>query len=462
MGRTTNAPAWWDRHPSGHGISRDTVAGQYLNIVCKKDLCAILICKRDTCLIDYGIVWSMLPQKSDQFNLTRDVVVFSTADWDHPFWTNKQHVTLGLANEGFRVLYVETIGLRRPTIQKRDLLRMGRRMLKGVRGLTRVHERIWVYSPLVIPFHENKAVEALNHAILVTYLRLITTLIGFNRPILWTYNPATMELVQRLRRSMLIYHCVDDLSAAPGMPSRKIRSAEETLLNIADLIFATSRALFRRCTESAPGKTHYFPNVADYDHFSTAMDPGPIPQDLASIARPRIGFIGAISSYKVNFDLISAVAEERREWNWVLIGQVGEGQPTTSVDKLKKKNIHILGQRDYRVLPSYLRGFDVAALPCQRNDYTHSMFPMKFFEYLAAGKPVVATPLDALSDYSHAFYVADSAQEFIEAVDKCLMGRVPDKFTCLELARSHTWGQRLRAMVKLLEESWNAKNRMNK
>ena len=163
-----------------------------------------------------------------------------------------------------------------------------------------------------------------------------------------------------------------------------------------------------RCAQHAPGRTHYSPNVADFEHFSAARQAGPIPSDLEAILRPRIGFIGAVSEYKVDFDLIAAVADARPDWHWVLIGQLGEGQPGTSAAKLRRPNIHLLGPRPYDALPGYLRGFDVAVLPCPLNAYTRAMSPMKFFEYLAAGRPIVATPVDGIMEYRESFWPAES------------------------------------------------------
>ena len=129
---------------------------------------------------------------------------------------------------------------------------------------------------------------------------------------------------------------------------------------------------------------------------------------------------------------------------------MGEGQPGADVAALKKPNIHLLGPRDYRALPDYLRGFDVAALPCPINEYTRGMFPMKFFEYLSAGRPVVATPLDALGDYREACCTVRSAEEFVAAVERILSGAGPDAGLCLRLARRHTWDWRLDEMLKVL------------
>ena len=132
--------------------------------------------------------------------------------------------------------------------------------------------------------------------------------------------------------------------------------------------------------------THYFSNVADYAHFARARESmTDLPGDLAALPTPRIGFIGAISGYKLDFPLLRKIAMAHPEWSVILIGKVGEGDPWTDVADLRSiPNIHFFGPRPYALLPGYLKGFDVAILPSAINEYTAGMFPMKFFEYLAA------------------------------------------------------------------------------
>jgi glycosyltransferase involved in cell wall biosynthesis len=376
--------------------------------------------------------------------------MISTADWDNPFWTNKQHMATRMAERGCRVLYVESVGLRRPSAGGRDLGRILRRLRKGLGGLREVRPNLWVYSPLVIPAHGSRLVRALNRMILVGSLRRFIRRLRFKRPIFWIYNPFAVELMDAFERGLLVYHCVDDLTASPGLPAQALAVAEQKLVRSADLVFTTNPQLQRTRSQWNPDHTYYLPNVVDYEHFSTARAEGAIPEDLARIPFPRIGFVGALSDYKVNFELIAKVAELRTGWHWVLIGQIGEGQPSTTVDMLNRPNIHLLGPRSYAQLPDYLRGIDVAVMPMRQNPYTESMFPMKFFEYLAAGKPVVSVPLPALEEFKEAAVIAASAEEFVAGIEKALQGgsELVDKGAAF--ARTHTWERRLDRMEALI------------
>ncbi len=241
--------------------------------------------------------------------IPRDVVLFSTADWDHPFWTNKQRVAQQLAEQGFRVLYVESLGLRPPTAGPRDVARIGRRLRRAMQPLRNVQDNLWVASPLALPWHGHVWARRLNDRWLAIWLRQQCGRLGFERPIVWTYNPLVGNLAAALDHSLLVYHCVDDLRAAPHLPSNIIAPAEEQLVRAADVVFTTSQQLLTRLAALNASATHYLPNVADFAHFARARQPGLLPPELAAIPRPRVGFVGAVAEYKVDFELIAWVAQ---------------------------------------------------------------------------------------------------------------------------------------------------------
>jgi glycosyltransferase involved in cell wall biosynthesis len=356
---------------------------------------------------------------------SRDVVLLATADWDHPFWTNKQHVALTLAELGHRVLYVESVGLRAPRLEGQDVLRIWRRLCRGLRPPRRVAPRLWVWSPLLIPAAHAGWRRRLNQMLFSRGLWLWRSWLGLRADLFWTYNPLTSLLLslplKDYRQS--VYHCVDDLAAQPCMPSALITAEEEKLCRLSDQIFVTSPELLR--TRSVYNSSiRYHSNVADVSHFAAARSQvGIIPEDLAQLPRgPRLGFIGAISRYKLDLDLLAALAAHRPDCQIVLIGRVGEGDPSTALEPVMHcANVHHLGPKPYAQLPDYLRGFDVALLPCPLNDYTRSMFPMKFFEYLAAGVPVVATDLPALYEYKDLAHLCVTSRDFLVAIDELLI-----------------------------------------
>ena len=384
-------------------------------------------------------------------SIKEEILLLSTADWDNPFWTNKQHVALELSRLGYKVLYVDSLGLRSPSVNKSDISRIFRRLLKGFKFPKKINENLWVWSPIVIPFQKYRIIRGFNKWTLYLLSKLFLYLFGFKQPILWTYNPMTLDVFFVRQNIKVVYHCVDEIKAQPGMPRKAIENAEYKLLKRADYVFVTSDELYKT-RKKINNKTFFFSNVTDYDHFSKARDDRTIvPKDVISIKKPIIGFIGAVSSYKVDFELLSFIAKSKPDWSIVLIGKVGEGDPETDVSLLIQDNIHILGPRPYEDLPAYIKSFDVAMIPVALNEYTHAMFPMKFFEYLAAGKRIVSTDIDSLKNYSDYVFLSTSYNEFIDNVENVLSDENDMSLNKrLAVAEKNTYKTRTKKMLALI------------
>jgi len=404
-------------------------------------------------------------------NRKADITLFSTADWDNPFWTNKQHVAKEFASQGHRVLYIESIGLRAPTATASDAKRILRRLKKALSLPSKIvidegnHHRelatnagaVWVLSPLVIPLQRFAFVRLFNRILLQTTVSLAQKWIGINRDWLWTYNPLTLDFLYTNKYQKLVYHCVDAIEQQPGMPLEKLVSSEEQLSKRCDFVFCTSKALLAR-HEAWNKNAYYFGNVADEHHFSSAKrDDTFIPEEISKLREVGavLGFVGAISSYKQNFDLIAQLAEANESWQIVLIGKVGEGDPTDNADRIASyANVHLLGPREYSTLPNYIKGFDVCLLPTELNEYTRNMFPMKFYEYLMAGKDVVAMNIDSLAGLEPFYFPAENSADFISQVDSVLSGCSCQKNAGLEehLAQN-TYRARNKKMIDLIINS---------
>jgi glycosyltransferase involved in cell wall biosynthesis len=385
-------------------------------------------------------------------------VLFSTADWDAPYWTNKQHTAALLGKRGTQVLYIESVGLRAPSASSgKDWSRLGRRLVTGLRSLLigprHVQNNVWVLSPLVIPFkHDHAWVRWFNQNLLQLQIRLFLGFRKLKKPLIWTYHPFMLDVLEGMSTDKLIYHCVDDLSAVPGIDSTAFKAEELRLLKTSDVVFATAPALAEYCSQHN-ANTHFLANVVDIDHFGKAFSAQAIPEDLSRIPEPRLGYHGVLSDFKLDFQLLLNVARLKPKWSFVFIGEEREGQKSPLLQELSRlPNVHFLGYRAYEVLPEYLRGIQVGLLPSLINEYTRGMFPMKYYEYLAAGVPVVSTPLSFANSVLAGLLTGATAAAFSKAVEDQLNHGRFDRTQAIELVGDNTWNSRL---VKMLEEIGN-------
>jgi glycosyltransferase involved in cell wall biosynthesis len=375
----------------------------------------------------------------------RDIVCVGFADWDTELWTNQHHLMSRLAREN-RVLFVESLGLRRPQLAGRDLARIARRLMRGV-APPRAVDGLHVLSPLVIPLHSNRFVRALNARLLPALVHRAAGRLGMRRPLLWAYVPQAEVLIEALDPSLVVYHCVDDISAHELIDTASFRAAEDRFAARADLVLASAPALAERLRTISEHVIDA-PNVADTELFAEALIPSPPapPPDpaIATLPSPRIVFTGAIVATKLDLQLLVELARLRPSWSFALVGPVGPGDPHTNVSALAAEpNIHLLGRRSYAELPSVLRAADAGLIPYARNALTNSIFPMKVYEYLAAGLPVIATPLPALANVAE-IRTAEDAEGIARLLEQALSEDSPERRAeRSRLAAAHSWDRRL-------------------
>ena len=383
-----------------------------------------------------------------------DVILLATADWDHPLWTNKQHVAVSLADAGHRVLYIDSLGVRGARSDRVDRGRILRRLRRALWPLRRVRSRVWVLSPLVLPGRVSGVAGRLNRWSLNLALFWADLRLDLRTPLLWTFNPNTRFYLKLGRFQATIYHCVDRIQAQPGMPAASLESAERDLCGAVNAVFTTSPKLQQALAPLNAG-THFFGNVADAVHFGSALSGAlPRPLDLPLIEGPCLMFIGAIDAYKLDLEMLEALVATTQDWTYVLIGPVGETDPSTNIARLLlHSNVLWLGPKPYADLPAYLACADAALLPLQLNDYTRHMDPMKFFEYLAAGCPVVATAIPSLQAQADVACLSPpEPQAFREALSNVLRGEGPSRSARLERAGQFTYERRTASMLQCLDQ----------
>ncbi|MEA2586276.1 MAG: UDP-galactopyranose mutase [Thermomicrobiales bacterium] len=282
----------------------------------------------------------------------------------------------------------------------------------------RVEQRdgVTVMTPLLPP--SDKPAYGFNRTTNPAIARLLTPFFrergllggGSSSVILWYYTPMALGAApDRLDRALVVYDVMDELANFRGAPAA-LREREAALLARADLVFAGGPSLYASREHRHP-RVYCFPSGVDAEHFAN----GKRASELDRLAPPIVGFYGVIDE-RMDLDLVAGIADLRPRWTIVMIG------PTAKIareDLPSRPNIFYPGKRDYADLPSCLACFDAAILPFARNDATRFISPTKTLEYLAAGKPVVSTPIrDVIDLYGSAVEFGETPGEFVDAIER--------------------------------------------
>ena len=276
----------------------------------------------------------------------------------------------------------------------------------------------------------------------------------------WYYTPMALSFSGHLTPQLTVYDCMDELSAFLGAPA-SLLDQEKELLNRADLVFTGGLSLYEAKRTRHPN-VFAFPSSIDYRHFEPARNGLPVPADMASIAGPRIGFCGVIDE-RMNVNLLAELAESRPNWQFVLLGPVVKIDPATLP---KGDNVHYLGMKSYAELPAYFSQWNVAMMPFAINQATKYISPTKTPEYLAAGLPVVSTPVrDVVSTYAgwSPVLIADTAPAFAEAIDNALTGQnISDDWASVDTyLLENSWDATWAAMDRLMQGQLNEVSQAN-
>ena len=333
----------------------------------------------------------------------RDIVCFSN-DWDgDPL--SKTHLMKILAREN-RILWVNSLGNRRPTATARDLRRILEKLRHAARGLTEPWPNIHVLGPLAVPTYGGIG-RLLNRRLLRAQILMAMRKLGFTRPISWSFLPASAPVSGTLGEELVVYHCVDEFSAFTGTPP-EIRRLEEQLCRRADLVLV-ARAL-------APETR--------------------LPAELAGLPHPVIGFFGLVADW-VDLSLVRAVADAFPRGSVVLLGKA----QTSLAPLAGARNVHLFGRRSYADLPAWCKGFDVALMPFVENELALASNPLKVREYLAAGLPVVSTPVPEVAQLGLC-RIASGPAAFVAAVKEALASPGPSPSRAAAVA-ADSWEARV-------------------
>jgi len=327
----------------------------------------------------------------------QDFVCFSHLRWGFVH-QRPQHLMTRFARE-FRLFYVEE-----PVAT--DAAEPGLAVYDAENGIK-------LLVPLLPQGMAGAEADAAQRAVLARHFAEI----GIERPILWYYNPLAPMFADDLRAAAVVYDCMDELSAFRGAPPHLV-AHERALMERADLVFTGGVSLYEAKRDLHPN-VHAFPSSVDVPHFAQARGAVAEAEDQVGLPRPRLGFFGVVDE-RFDIDLLRAMAGMRPDWQFVIVGPVVKIDPAMLP---QGPNIHYMGMRGYADLPRYLSGWDVAVMPFAMNESTRFISPTKTPEFLAAGRPVVSTPVrDVVRTYGDPglVQIAATPEEFVAACERAL------------------------------------------
>lgn len=378
----------------------------------------------------------------------RDIIVIGIQPWDTEIGSNCKDIALEFSKNN-RVLYVNSpldriTSLRDnkdPKIKKRirvnkgldsELISLGANFWNLYpRGM--VESINWIKNPRLYDILNRR-----NNQIFAKAIRLAVQKLGFRDCILFNDSSMFLGLYMKelLDPAMYVYYMRDYLIKNPYWRKQGVR-LEPELIRKADLVVNNS-TLYADYGRKFNKHSYMIGQGCDVSMFNDQDKPIETAADLVSIPCPRIGYVGFLSSRRLDIGLLEYIAREKPDWHLVLVGP--EDDAFTTSDLHNFTNVHFLGSREPSLLPQYIKGFDICMNPQVVNDATRGNYPRKIDEYLAMGKPTIATATEAMVYFKEHTYLAGSQEEYITMIKKALVENTPGKAqNRRDFAIQHSW-----------------------
>jgi glycosyltransferase involved in cell wall biosynthesis len=321
------------------------------------------------------------------------------------------------------------------------------------RGIRAEGENLRIYTaPPALPFARRfLGIQRANLRLMYRGVGRALAALKMPRPLIWVSDPYFGAIPPGLGRRMVIFDWIH--SGGEEEASRRGRVYRALIASVrdqADLIFTPSR-LVRERHGSGDGRFHYLPHGVSEEWFHSAPVPPP-PDEIASLPRPVIGFSGTIGP-ALDAGLLGNLARLRPGWSFVLVGEKRIGVCPLA------PNIYYLGPRPPRELPNHLQSFSAGIIPYRVCPETETVHPVKTYEYLAAGLPVVSTPLPEIRHLRELVGFASSAEDFIRRLEESIAGDTPEKKAARRrFARESTWAKRVEEIERIIASAVRLKN----
>jgi glycosyltransferase involved in cell wall biosynthesis len=377
-----------------------------------------------------------------------DILCISTTDWSE-IWGSRQQVMTRLVDLGNRVLFIERqIGLEH--LIRDPMIRFRKRNTHSPVPRV-VKEGLWIFNPptLLPGRYYSTIINRISQQYLAIRLRTLLELLNFNRPILWIYPPHSAPLLGKFNEQLSIYYCIDRFSAGQrGVKKLVIEAEEQALVKNVDCIFVHSRQIQEMFYQQTSKPIHFMPSAADVTTFQSTSE---IQPEIIRLPQPRLGIVGTLDA-RIDTQLLVRIAQAKPEWQLVLIGHTRPGIPLFNT-LLQNANVHWFGSQPFSSLPRWMNGMDLFLIPYVVNDLTKCVHPLKVYEYLAVGKPIVSTDLPEIRHLKPWIDIAQDEEHFINAIKKGLADnsqkRIEER---RKIAQQHDWNNRVALIWEIIED----------
>jgi len=390
-----------------------------------------------------------------------NIICFGPSDWWSMNPSCATHIMRRLAEKN-KILYVNpfssdlAVGLK----SKRGLgTRIARKIKSVARYLRQPDDNLYVFSPVFLPVQGKSATDAFNNTLLKLQLKTVCRLIGLSHPILWVENIRSADIVNDFDSGLKLYY-VSDLFADDSYTTAHYlqHQREKSISDASDMVICVSKELYE-LKRSERDHVFYLPHGADFDLFRQTAEKGVQLEELTGIRRPIAGYFGTLTAYN-DIELLLWCARNLPDVSFVLAGQVTGGDYS---ELQRLDNVHFLGWLPYEKIPQLCACFDVCMLAWRMSRWIECCNPLKMFEYMASGKPIVSVAIKEAMLYSDVISIAHDKEEFRKAILWELQNDTAQR-RCrrIEIAGNRSWDNQVGKISDLIIQAMAAKREEEK
>lgn len=372
----------------------------------------------------------------------KSIIHFSGDDYWNSNPHSRYHITKNFIGLGYKVLWINPLGTRFPSIKKKNFSNRILRKLKSIfKFLNKAEDNLYVYTPVLLPVFKTGFYFNLNKILFLVQMSFITAVLGIKKPVLFFSTPLYAFALSLISYSKSIYYYSDYYTAYRELNNSSrgyLEFLDGILYRNADSVFCASREIYSGLISKNNRKNiYYLPHAVDFEHFNSGREKNnTLPHDIQSVKHPVIGYYGTLTDSN-DWDIIDYCSKERPDYNFVFIGRKDMSLPQLE----SRPNIFFLGKKSYSKLPLYASHFDVCIMFWVRREWIKNSSPLKLNEYLALGKPVVSTFIEEVnSNYNDVVQIAETKEEFLEQLDKVLKSDNTEQIEKgLQIVKESSW-----------------------